>query len=276
MPRASKPTRTYGKAHLSLGLINFPIDTYNSKVSDFGFSRKQFAKDTGNPVAYKKTDAITGDVLSQDQIVSKVVTEYGPVHVTDSEIESLFTLTPDTIKVLEFQPQHLFAMGHYVPKGLLYCSPGKSEVKSKKVVLPGTLEAYSIFMAAMKAKGLMAIVEFTNRGIPKPGILLPNGNLWLIHHTDEIREPLAPDLLEIPDEIANHAADQFFAGLISNQVRDLSDERSALIQNFADEKAKAGNFEVTDEVRAEAPAPPAGGLMASLMASVEAAKAQSA
>lgn len=275
MPRASKPTRTYGRAQLSMGMVTFPIDTYNAKVSDFGIERKQFSKDTGNPVAYRKVDAVTGDPLRQDQIVSKTSTEYGFVHITDSEIETLFSLTPDTIKVLEFEPQHLFTMGHYIPKGLLYTAPGKSEVGSKKKVLPGTLEAYSVFMAAMKVRALMAVVEFTNRGIPKPGILLPNGSLWLIHHTDEIREPLTPDLLEVDDEIANAAADQFFAGLVSHSVRDLSDERSALIQDFANKKAKAGNFDVSEEqtVVAEAKAP-VGGLMESLRASVEAAKAQ--
>lgn len=273
MPRAPKPTRTYGKAHLSMGMVNFPIDTYNAKVSDHGVSRKQFAKDTGNPVAYKKVDSVTDKALGTEDIASKIVTEYGAVEVADHEIETLFSITPDTIKVLEFQPQHLFAMGHYVPKGLLYVAPGKSEVGKKKQVLPGTLEAYSIFMAAMRVRGLMAIVEFTNRGTPKPGILLPNGNLWLLLHTDEIREPLTPDLLEVPDEIANAAADQFFAGQISTTVRDLTDERSALILAFADEKAKAGNFGAAPAPEVAAPAAPAGGLMAALQASIDAARA---
>jgi non-homologous end joining protein Ku len=257
-----------------MGMVNFPIDTYNSKVSDHGVSRKQFAKDTGNPVAYRKIDAITGNVLGTDGIVSKIVTEYGAVEVADHEIETLFSITPDTIKVLEFEPQHLFAMGHYVPKGLLYVTPGRSEVGKKKQVLSGTLEAYSIFMAAMRVRGLMAVVEFTNRGTPKPGILLPNGNLWLIHHTDEIREPMSPDLMDIPDEIANAAADQFFAGQISTDVRDLTDERTALILGFADDKAKAGNFGAAPAPVVTAPAAPVGGLMAALQASVDAAKQQ--
>jgi hypothetical protein len=55
---------------------------------------------------------------------------------------------------------------------------------------------------------------------------------------------------------------------------ELEDKRTALIQSFADEKAKAGDFgqpEAPEEVEESAPA--AGSLLAALTASVEQAKA---
>ena len=64
----------------------------------------------------------------------------------------------------------------------------------------------------------------------------------------------------------------------ADEALDFVDERSALIQGFADEKAAAGDFDKPAEIEREEVATPAAtpDLMALLAASVETAKAERA
>lgn len=307
MPKQPASTRAYEHASLSFGMIDIPLSIYNGVVSDHGIKRGMFTtapvmevvdgeevqkkvkveKEDGSfeerpvfedhPVGYGNIDKVTEALVPPGQgVIKKVRTEYGDVFVEDHEIERLFEILPKTIMVKEFQPQHLFYQGHYVPKSLYFVEVAKTKIGSRKVENTRAQTNFGVILAAMKANNLMAVVEFTTRGVPKPAVLLPNGTLWIVYHTDELREQRPLPEIEVPSEVAKAAYDQYIKPYYGESPLDLTDKRTALIQEFADEKAKAGEFGKAEEPEVIAAPQSADGpdLMSMLAASVEAAKAQ--
>jgi non-homologous end joining protein Ku len=280
MPKASPSTRSSGEVNLSFGVINIPTTLYSGTVSDHGIKRNEFVPFEGeddHPVGRGAIDKATGELLPPGtEVVKKIQTEYGPVYVEDAEIERLFSLNPNSLVVKEFEPQHNFHAGHFVPQGLMFLEPRKVGSGRKKGPDPIATKILATLLKAMKANNAMAVCELTTRGKPKPAILMPDGRLWLVYHTDATREQR-----ELPAAEVNDAEVEMMGTLLKamwqDQPLDFTDERSALIQGFADEKAAAGDFgkpEVSDAPAAAAPAATPD-LMAMLAASVEAAKAAS-
>lgn len=305
MPKAAPSTRSAGNVNLTFNLVNIAVTLYTGTVSQHGLTRKEFhpvpvmeadgvtqktievTRDDGtketlpvvedHPVGRGLIDKITGDLIAdQSNVVRKILTEYGPVYVEDHEIEDLFSITPDSVVVKKFQPLFLFHQGHYVPKTLQHVQPRVTGTGRKKGPDPVATKLLLTMLKGMREESSLAVVDITTRGIPKPGILLPDGTLWHIWHTDALREQR-----ELPEPSASlpvvDAEVTMFRTLIktmwSEEPLDLSDERSALIQAFADEKAALGDFGKPKEVEVTAPAPAAApDLMALLAASVEQAK----
>lgn len=287
MPKAPASSRSSGHVTLTFGLINIPVTLYSGTVASHGVERHEYlpvetTKDDGSvvtedhPIGRGPVDKTTGQLLTPEErgkVVKKIETEYGPVFVEDSEIEKLFTLEPDTFKVKEFQPQHLFYQGNYVPKSLMFVEPSKSGSGKKKAYMPVALKLYGTLLKSMREQGAIAVGELTTRGVPKPAILTPDGALWLVWHTDAIREQRElPEVDLVEAEV--QAMSSLIQAMLKTEPADLSDVRSEMIQNFADEKAAAGDFGKPEagDYKPSAPAEPQVDLMAMLAASVEAAK----
>jgi non-homologous end joining protein Ku len=281
MPKANPSTRSSGNVNLSFGLVNIPTTLYSGTVSDHGVKRNEFVPvedGEDHPVGRGQVDKVTGELLERGtQIVKKIQTEYGPVYVEDHEIEELFSLMPDTLVVKEFEPQHFFHQGHFVPSGLMYVEPRKTGTGSKKGPDPVASKLIAVLFQAMKTQNAMAVCELTTRGKPKPCVLTPDGRLWLIHHTDATREQR-----ELPEVDTNPAEVEMMGTLIktmwAEEPLDFVDTRSALIQDFADKKAREGDFGKPEESagREVAAAPAVPDLLAMLQASVDDAKAKQA
>lgn len=290
MPKAAPSGRAANKVNLMLTVpvgdleipVAVPVSLYTGTVSDHGITRSRYvhneALDEDHEVGSKNYDKITGDDVEFSQIVNKIHTEYGPVFVEDHELEELFETTPDTIVVKTFQPLHMFHQGHYVPKSLQFLEPQITGTGKKKGHDVGAVKVLNVLLDAMRKEGACLLVDVTTRGVPKPAILTPDGALWFVYHTDALREQR-----EMPEYEASDAEVAQFAKMIkanwSTEVQDLTDERSALIQAHADDKAAEGDFgrpEAPTDVEKKAPA--GQDVMALLMASVEAAetKAKSA
>lgn len=276
--KAQPSGRSLNKVNLSFNLINIPTTLYTGTVSDHGIKRKEFVvTDEGeSPVGRGSINKDTGELLEPGaQIVKKIDTEYGPVFVEDHEIEALFTLQPDTLIIKEFEPQHNFHQGHFVPSSLLYVEPRKGESgKAKGKPDPVATKLMATLFKAMREQNAMAVCELTTRGKPKPCVLMPDGRLWLVYHTDAVREQREFPEAEVVDaEVAMMGT--LIKTVWEDQPLDFTDERTALIQAFADEKANAGDFGKPEEgERVVAAAPAAMDLTALLAASVEAAKAE--
>jgi len=276
MPKANPSSRSSGNVSLSFGVISIPTTLYGGTVADHGIKRNEYVvtDDGDHPVGRGQIDKATGELLAHGaEIVKKIQTEYGPVYVEDHEVEELFQLNPNTLVIKEFEPQHLFHQGHYVPKGLLHVEPHKTGSGSKKGPDPIATKILGTLLKAMETENAMAVCELTTRGVPKPAVLMSDGRLWLIHHTDATREQR-----ELPEAPLLEAEVTMMGSLIkalwSDTPLDFTDERTALIQGFADEKAAAGEFDKpAGAILVEAAAPAATpDLMAMLAASVESAK----
>lgn len=221
------------------------------------------------------TDKETGELLTEDEKVlvqKKISTEYGPVYVEDHEIEALFSLEQKTLRVKEFQPQHLFHAGLYVPKTLNFVEPRKTETRGKPYD-PIATKLLATLLKALREEGMVAVCELTTRGVPRPAILTADGALWHVYHTDALREQREFPEVELVDAEVTMMR-TFLNTMKTTEVADLTDVRSELIQNFADEKAAAGDFDRSEDT--VVPVAPAASvdLMSLLSASVDAAKAQ--
>lgn len=278
MPKSAPSGRALAHVKIMVGMLPIEVSLYNGTDKESGVKRNQYVvtESGDHPVGNKSYDKETGEDVAYSEIVKKIQTEYGPVFVEDDEIENLFEITPDTVVVKKFQPLHLFHQGHYVPKGIAFVEPIKD--KTKKGGVNGynkvSLKTLTTLLEAMRGKGACALVEVTTRGVPKPAMLLPDGTLWFVYHTNELRERR-----ELPEfDVAAADVDMmsnFIDVMFSTEVQDLTDERSALIQAFADEKAAAGDFGKPEPVAVEHAEPEADvDMMALLMASVEAVKAE--
>lgn len=283
MPKAKPSARALNKdVTLTFGLVSIPINIFSGTVSDAGITRHEYLpvtegdKTVDHPVGRGQIDKVTGELLTpeqRDQVVKKVETEYGPVYVEDSEIEKLFTLEPDTFKVKTFQPQHLFHQGNYLPKTVMQIEPTQTGTGKKKGYNQATLKLFHTLLKAMRDEGVVAVGELTTRGTPKPVVLTPDGLLWQVWHTDSVREQR-----ELPEADLVDAEVKMMGSLIeamkTTEVQDLSDVRSELIQNFANEKAEAGDFDkVADTYAGPQAAEPSADLLSMLQASIDAAKA---
>lgn len=270
MPKAKPSPRAYEHALLSFGLINVPVSVFNGVVSDHGIKRSEFVTvpvmdeeidpvtgetkkvprldADGNqvyedhPVGRMAKDKITGEPIEPGTpVVRKVATEYGFVEVADHEIEHLFQLEPKTLTIKAFQPRHLFDQGHYVPRSLYYVEAAKLKVGTKKMDNLKAQQALALLLGAMAQENAIAVVEFTTHGQPKPAIMLPDGTLWLVYHTDALREQRPMPEFELAEAVLEQGR-MLIKQSWSEQPLDLTDQRSALIQAFADEKAAAGDF----------------------------------
>lgn len=220
-------------------------------------------------VGNKAYDKFTDDEVDRSSIIKKIETAYGFVFVEDDEIENLFEITPKSLRVIGFQPLALFRQGAYVPRSLHYIEPGKIEQGKKKIVSKAAVKSLTMLLEAMRSEGAMAVVELTTRGIPKPAVLLSDGTLWQVYHTEEIRQQRELPEIEVAEaEVA--MAQQFIKAMWTEDPMDLEDKRTALIQGFADEKAAAGDFgrsETVEDVEA-APGTEDSDLMKALEASL--------
>lgn len=283
MPKAAPSGRASGHVTLSFTIpangveipVQIPVSLYGGTVSDHGVKRTRYVhtEDGDHEVGNQNYDKVTGDVVAYSDIVMKVQTDYGPVYVEPDEIEALFSVQPDTVVVKTFQPLHIFHQGHYVPKSLMFVEPTKTGKGAKKAPDANSVKILNSLFEAMRDKGACAIVEVTTRGVPKPAVLLPDGTLWLVYHTEELREQREiPEYEPTENDLAMMA--MAIDAKWTTEILDLNDERSALIQGFADEKAAAGDFDKPETVaKPAASTPAANDLMAMLAASVEAAKA---
>jgi non-homologous end joining protein Ku len=291
MPKAAASTRSSGRVNLVIEntLVNIPVAVYTGTVSDAGVTRHQYlpvktgqqdenGKDIyeDHPVGNGQIDKIDGHLLTADErarIAKKIDTEYGPVYVEDNEIEKLFTLDANTLVIKEFEPQHIFHQGHYVPKTLNFIEPDKTKIKGKNQYMPVAAKLLATLLEGMRKEGVIAVGELTTRGVPKPCILTADGALWQVYHTDAVREQRElPETETKEGEVT--AMRGLIAALLKTEPADLSDFRSDLIQNFANEKARNGDFsEVSDDYTQATPAEPTIDLMAMLQASIDAAKA---
>jgi non-homologous end joining protein Ku len=291
MGKAPASTRAYERATFGFGLVNIPVDVFTGTVSTHGIKRAMFTEapvldDNGQPltndegqpltvahsVGYGNVDKETGQLIPPGQpVVKKIATEYGHVFVDDHELEGLFEISPKSIVVREFQPRSLFLTA-YVPKALYFIEASKTTQGKRKVENKAAQTSLALVLAAMERKDALAVVDFTTRGVPKPAVLLPDGTLWVVYHTDELREQRALPEVTLDDTVIAQG-ETLLDMLWGTEPLDLTDQRTALIQEFADNKAKAGDFgqsEAPEEPQVAEPQ--VADLVALLAASVEQAK----
>lgn len=245
------PASTRGnKLTLSFGTLSVQVSTFPTTTDDHGIARKMFFEVPGEPdheVGYASYDKQTGTILSRDQVVKKVATELGFVFVEDSEIETLLDLDPRSITINSIHPMAHWLDGPLMSRTVWTLDATPKTVGKRKVPNRRDRIALRALLDALTERAAFGLGEMVLRGVPKPVVLLPNGELHQVRFAEEMREPrtMAPladaDLPHL-DQVRRALGpllDEFWS---SAPVAEPSDVRTALIQQFADNKARAGDF----------------------------------
>jgi non-homologous end joining protein Ku len=284
--------RTGAGVTLTLGLLSVPVTLFN-RTGEYKTTRRQFVTivdEEGEIHDYRvgrqnvAKDPDTGEIIERDgqpivvandQVEYKYETEYGYVFVTPEEIEALLSVEPKSAKITAFQPMSLWHAGTYIPNGATFQVEVTPVVNGKKKVPNRSgLKTFQLILDAMRKHNAFAMIDLVSRGIPEPAVLLPDGTLWKLYVEEETKEPREPQP-EVPatdDERVMMAT--FVEGLLTKEPVSLHDNRTTLIQGYADEKAQAGDFskpdapEATETVVVEESVD----VMALMMASIDAMK----
>lgn len=250
MTKAKAPTKASGTLTIQFGLVAIPVKVYTG-IEDTTLRRKQFTKDK-HSVGNVKVDKDTGEVVSDITLLYEA--EAGLVELTNEEIE----LVGGKGKTGVAEVKGFLTGPPWMLEGALF------QVRPDK----GAEKPFALLMAAMKAEGQSALLQYTLRERTRYGLLTYSGTLCPVRFDEEIREdrPM-PDVELTTEEI--EMGRTLIKALGSDIPETLTDEATARIREYAEEKAAGGEALTPVEVIETAEVD---NLMAALTASVEAAK----
>ena len=190
--KAPAPSRATLSVTLSAGMVNIPLQLFTA-TEETRVTRKEFL--AGNPdiaVGRSPVRKDTGEVVETADVTRMAEASNGRwVVLTDEEIADATTVAKGVAEVVSFVPVKDF--DRYLTTGLYQARP-KSE---KGKVNPASARAFALLLAGMKARKVGALVKVALRGPARYALLDTEGNLFLIHNSDGVREARPLDV-EIP------------------------------------------------------------------------------
>src|SRR5712675_2174113 len=146
--------RAYWKGYLKLSLVSCPIQLFPAISAREKISFHQINRKTGNRIKYCKLDAVTGEPVSDEEIVKGYEVRKGHyVEITDDELEAVAIESTHTIEIDQFVPKsEIDELYWNIP---YYIAPD-GEVGQ---------QAFAVIREAIRKEGMVAIgkVVFTSR-----------------------------------------------------------------------------------------------------------------
>ncbi|MEJ2004385.1 MAG: Ku protein [Cyclobacteriaceae bacterium] len=93
--------RAIWKGHIRFSLVTIPIRIYSAIDSDKSIHFNQLSKENHNPVGYEKKDKVTGETLSNDEIIKGY--QYEPGHYVIIDKEDIDKIKIKSTKVIEIE-----------------------------------------------------------------------------------------------------------------------------------------------------------------------------
>ena len=98
--------RAYWKGYLKLSLVSCPIQLFPAISAREKIRFHQINRKTGNRIKYCKLDAVTGEPVSDEEIVKGYEGRKGHyVEITDDELEAVAIESTHTIEINQFVPK---------------------------------------------------------------------------------------------------------------------------------------------------------------------------
>jgi DNA end-binding protein Ku len=98
--------RAYWKGYLKLSLVSCPIQLFPAISAREKIRFHQINRKTGNRIKYCKLDAVTGEPVSDEEIVKGYEVRRGRyVEITDDELEAVAIESTHSIKIDQFVPK---------------------------------------------------------------------------------------------------------------------------------------------------------------------------
>lgn len=279
---ANAPSRSSATVPVTIGLISLHLALY-SATEDSATRRSSYVEvEVPDPTDPKKTvkqlhpvgnknyDKINGADVEKSDIIKCCESSDGTlVPVSDEDLQA-FVTENGTCDFVGFLDRDKYD-ANYVVEKKYQVRPAKLKIagKSQKGESPFT-KPFALILDAMRTENKVALVKFTQRGTPKYWALLPDGSFCSLLFDEEVRAELPLPVVEFSND-EKKLAGQLVKKMSLKDAPVLTDESSAKIQEFVEEKAKAmaeGKEFALPVVAEESVPDTSGDLMAMLSASL--------
>jgi DNA end-binding protein Ku len=220
--------RAYWKGYLKLSLVSCPIKLFPALSAREKTSFHQINRKTGNRIKYCKLDAVTGEPVSDEEIVKGYEVSKGRyLEITDDELEAVAIESTHTIEIDQFVPKsEIDELYWNIP---YYIAPD-GEVGQ---------QAFAVIREAIKKKDMVALghvvlttrehviaVEPRGKGMLGVTLRYPYEIRQAAHYFDEIPDGKVPkDMLDLAVHIvetkAGHFEPEKFEDRYENALKEL-------------------------------------------------------
>lgn len=258
---ATAPNRATTSLTLSFGMINIPVSIYTG-TEPTRVSRKEFFNgNTEVEVGRSPIRKDTGEVIHQSDVTRMAQAESGAwVALSDEEIAAC-TLPRGVAEFVSFVPNK--SVGKYLVEDVKQMRPKQEKGKPNLAAV----KAFGLLLSVMKANKLTALVKLAMRGPARYGLLDSAGNLFLVYTADAVRLPIPTPEVAYSEAEMNMA--KMLVETIGIDAPTITDDTAPAVQSYVNGKAEG----ITVEAPVVNDIDPSADLLASLAASIEAAKA---
>jgi DNA end-binding protein Ku len=251
---------------LSWGMMAVPVSLYTA-TEEIRVTRKEFFQGNADiPIGRAPVRKDTGDVVSQSDVTRMATASNGKVvPLGDDEIADLLGYTNGQATIEAFVP--LADTDRYVADGSVF---QVRPTATKGKVDAGAAKAVAILFAAMNDRQVAALVSYVMRGSKRFGLLRADGTLTVVLPANAVRAARPLDTPDVSD--AELAMALQLLDVVGTSTPIIVDDSPEKVQAHVDSKAEGY---VAETVKADAAASTAD-LMATLQASIDAAKARKA
>jgi DNA end-binding protein Ku len=267
---SNAPSRSSGSFSLGLGMLVIPCSLYTGTESH-GIKRSEYVKteDGYHKVGRTQVDKETGELVDNSQTVKMFECEDGSlVELSDEEIESVTKAENGTATIEAFLPvEHIGST--YITDSMYQVRPANRKVGTKSKPDANAVKAFAVLTSAMAERGVFALVQLTSRGKPKYAALLPDGRMFNLLFTDEVRDERPFPEAE-PSEAELAMGLQLVDAVLKTEPMELFDTATDKVAEYATAKASGQEPVFVEHKEAEA----SGDLLAALAQAVEIAKSK--
>lgn len=245
---APVPSRSTATFTVMFGMVPVPIRLFTPTQENETTKRKLYTQDD-NPISRPNTDSVTGQVVPQDQCKKMVDVNGELVELSDDEIASITSgqaVDKGFVPIITLIPAETLNDRYKVSKWY-QARPQMRQVGKKRQADPVANQAYSLFIQALQAENVAALVRVGIRSSARYGAIAPDGNFYFLHFDEEVRGEVDFPEGEVSDnelEMARKMLDQIGVG-----TPNLVDEAAAEIEKYVLAKA-AGTATIPDAPQA--------------------------
>lgn len=240
-PRAGAPTRATGTLTLGFGTTAIPCAVY-AGTEDGGVKRGEYTEVDGEFVKVGRQSVIkdTGTPVERDAIVKMVESSRGLVALDDAEIAAAIGCENGYCEVLRFLPLSVMNTGTYIVDSLYQLRPQEAQSRRGRTTTrrsETTDRAFALLIKAMRLEGVFALVKVALRGKPRYAAFMPDGRLYTLRFTSEVRLPRP-----LPSTSDLAAEDVMLARMVvaaktSTEVPVLNDDATEAVNVYVEAKA---------------------------------------
>ena len=187
MTKALPAKTATSHAHLTVEgeFLNIPISIYLA-VDDHTRPTTGLFTPDGNRAAQLWIDSVTGEQVERRALVSKHLTEHGPVEVPPEAVLQALDLDAKQLTIHGFYPMALLGTT-FKPTHYRTVEPQQTRVGKRTMPNQQASERLTALLRAMAERLVVGLGTLVVRNRPATVVLLPDGQLWEVLTEDQQR-----------------------------------------------------------------------------------------